>query len=66
MGPDPMVGHGHSRLRIQFYSYLAALHALLFALVFYLFRDQPWAFLGLEVLLVGSFLLGVRLLRRAL
>jgi len=61
-----MVGHGHSRMRIHFYSYLAALHALLFVLVFYLFRDRPWVFLGLEVLLVGSFLLGVRLLRRAL
>ena len=53
-------------MRIHFYSYLAALHALLFVLVFYLFRDRPWVFLGLEVLLVGSFLLGVRLLRRAL
>ena len=64
MGPDPM-GHGLS-LRGQLFGYLAALHGLLFVLVFVLWRGQPWAFLGLEAVLVGSFVLGWRLLRRAL
>ena len=52
MGPDPM-GHGLS-LRGQLFGYLAALHGLLFVLVFVLWRGQPWAFLGLEAVLVDA------------
>lgn len=61
-----MPGHGLSRLRGQLFAYLAALHLLLFVLVFMQLRQQPWLFLGLEAGLVASFLLGARLLRRAL
>ena len=61
-----MAGHGLSRLRVQLFAFLAALHLLLFVLVFLLLREQPWAFIALEVALVGSFLFGTRLLRRAL
>jgi len=53
-------------MRLQLYAYLAALHALLFVLAILQLREWPWLFIGVEVLLVGSFLLGVRLLRRAL
>ncbi|WP_028102892.1 sensor histidine kinase [Pseudoduganella violaceinigra] len=54
------------RLRVQLFAYLFALHALLFVLVFLLLREQPWLFIGLEVLLAASFVLGLRLQRRAL
>ena len=54
------------RLRVQLYAYLAALHAGLFVLVFLQLREQPWAFIGLEAVLLASFLLGTRLMRRAL
>jgi nitrogen fixation/metabolism regulation signal transduction histidine kinase len=54
------------RLRFHLFAYLAALHALLFVLVFLLLRDRPWLFIGLEALLAASFMLGLRLLRRAL
>lgn len=53
-------------MRIQLYAYLAALHALLFVLAFFQLREWPWLFIGVEVLLVGSLVLGARLLRRAL
>ena len=61
-----MVGHGLSRLRMQLFAFLAALHMLLFALAFLQLRERPWLFIALEVVLVASFLFGVRLLRRAL
>lgn len=53
-------------MRIQLYAYLAALHALLFALAYFQLREWPWLFIGVEALLAGSFVLGARLLRRAL
>lgn len=54
------------RLRHQLLAYLAGLHLLLFALVFVLLRGQPLLFIALELALVLSFVLGLRLLRRAL
>lgn len=61
-----MGGHGPSRLHGQLYAYLALLYAVLFALAFLQLRDQPWAFLGLEAVLLASMLYGARLLRRAM
>ncbi len=61
-----MVGHGLSGMRLRFFAYLAVLHALLFGLAFVQLREWPWLFIGVEVVLAGSLLLGVRLLRRAL
>jgi len=54
------------RLRLHLFAYLAVLHAVLFVLVFLQLRAQPWLFIGIEAALVASFLLGLRLQRRAL
>ncbi|XLZ72369.1 ATP-binding protein [Massilia sp. SR12] len=54
------------RLRGQLLAYLAALHLLLCALAYPLLHTRPWLFLALEALLVLSFAIGWRLLRRAL
>lgn len=54
------------RLRHQLLAYLGALHLLLAGLAFAVLRPWPAAFIGVEVALVLSALLGARLLRRAL
>lgn len=54
------------QLRVHLFAYLAVLHAVLFVLVFLQLRQQPWLFIGPEAVLVASFALGVRLLRRAM
>ncbi|KQV85882.1 histidine kinase [Massilia sp. Root351] len=53
-------------LRRRLQLYLAALHALLLAAVLLHYRSQPLLFIGLEALLLASWLLGLRLIRQAL
>jgi two-component system nitrogen regulation sensor histidine kinase NtrY len=55
-----------NELRRRLVLYLVALHLLLFGLVLVLLRERPLFFIGLELVLVLSFVLGLRLVRRAL
>ncbi len=53
-------------LRWRLYAYLIAAHLLFLGITVVLFRTQPWLMIGLEVLVLLSLALGVRLIRRAL
>jgi len=53
-------------LRHRLYAYLAAAHLLFLALTVRLFRDAPLLMLALEAVVLLSFILGLRLMRRAL
>ncbi|HWW72934.1 MAG TPA: PAS domain-containing protein, partial [Duganella sp.] len=53
-------------LRHRLYAYLIAAHLLFLGLTVLLLRASPWLMIGLEAALLLSFMLGVRLLRRAL
>jgi nitrogen fixation/metabolism regulation signal transduction histidine kinase len=64
-GPSGVLGRMHN-LRFQLFAYLAVLHLAMLAAAFLFGRGQGWTFLGLEAVLVLSFALGWRLLRRAL
>jgi nitrogen fixation/metabolism regulation signal transduction histidine kinase len=53
-------------LRHRLYAYLVAIHLLFVAVTVLLLRTSPWLMLALEVALLLSFMLGVRLIGRAL
>ena len=53
-------------LRYRLYAYLVAAHLLFLGLTVLLLRTSPWLMIGLEVVVLLSFMLGVRLIRRAL
>ena len=53
-------------LRYRLYAYLIAAHLLFLVLTVVLLRASPWLMIGLEVVLLLSLMLGVRLTRRAL
>lgn len=53
-------------LRQRLYAYLAASHLLFLGLTVLLLRTSPWLMIGLEAVLLLSFALGMRLMRRAL
>jgi len=53
-------------LRYRLYAYLIAAHLLFLGVTVMLLRTSPWLMIGLEAALLLSFLLGVRLIRRAL
>jgi nitrogen fixation/metabolism regulation signal transduction histidine kinase len=53
-------------LRWRLYAYLIAAHLLFLGITVLLFRTQPWLMIVLEVLVLLSLALGVRLIRRAL
>lgn len=53
-------------LRHRLYGYLLAAHLLFLALTVLLLRTSPWLMIALEVVVLLSFMLGVRLIRRAL
>ena len=53
-------------LRQRLYAYLGGIHLLFLGLTVLLFRTEPVWMLALELLLVLSLMLGVRLIRRAL
>lgn len=53
-------------LRHRLYAYLVATHLLFLVLTVLLLRASPWLMIGLEAALLLSFMLGVRLTRRAL
>ncbi|MEO5933825.1 MAG: ATP-binding protein [Duganella sp.] len=53
-------------LRYRLYAYLVAAHLLFLGLTVLLLRTSPWPMIGLEVVVLLSFMLGVRLIRRAL
>ncbi|MBP1205330.1 nitrogen fixation/metabolism regulation signal transduction histidine kinase [Duganella sp. 1411] len=53
-------------LRYRLYAYLVAAHLLFLGLTMLLLRTSPWLMIGLEAAVLLSFMLGVRLIRRAL
>lgn len=53
-------------LRHRLYAYLVAAHLLFLALTVLLLRTSPWLMIALEAVVLLSFMLGVRLIRRAL
>ncbi|USX19202.1 ATP-binding protein [Oxalobacteraceae bacterium OTU3REALA1] len=53
-------------LRHRLHAYLIAAHLLFFGVTVALLRGSPWLMIALEVVLLLSFMLGVRLIRRAL
>ena len=53
-------------LRHRLYAYLAATHLMFVAVTVLLLRTTPWLMIALEAALLLSFMLGVRLIRRAL
>ena len=53
-------------LRHRLYAYLIATHLLFVGVTVALLRGSPWLIIALEVVLLLSFMLGVRLIRRAL
>ncbi len=60
------MAHFIPRLKWQCGIYLAVLHVALFAAAATLARAQPWLFVALEAVLLGSAVIGYRLLARAL
>nr|WP_315401022.1 ATP-binding protein [uncultured Duganella sp.] len=53
-------------LRRRLYAYLVASHLLFLGMTVWLLRGAPWLMIGLELLVLASFALGARLVRRAL
>ena len=53
-------------LRYRLYAYLVAAHLLFLGLTMLLLRTSPWLMIGLEAAVLLSFMLGVRLMGRAL
>lgn len=51
------------RLRIKYFLYLVLLHAVLLTLTIVFFREQPWLFLGAELGIVVSLLVGWHIYR---